>query len=177
MKRLLWEGGRFMIYPWAGFVALVVGIGIAVAVVALLVLPEQRRLAEVRQASSHLQAQLRSQPPAKKVDVAAVYARFPSQSDVPKWLSQIFTSARELNVDLEIGAYSYAKETGTALARYQIELPVTAPYPTVRALIANMLNKMPFAALDDLVITKESPEDEDVNVTMRVSIFVRGDNH
>lgn len=150
----------------------------AMVIAGLLVIPAEHRLMAKEIEFARHQESLRRQPQGveREVTLADVYARFPSQKDVPKWLSLIFTAARDMNVDLEIGQYTYEKERGTLLSRYQIELPVDAPYPTVLALIARLMNEMPFAALDDLAITKELPEDEVAQATLRLSIFVRGDS-
>ena len=177
MKQVIWEGRRLLSHSWFAIVALGLGALLAASITGLLLVPAERRLAAINQEFSARQEEMRRQPQTnqKEATLADVYARFPSQKDVPKWLSQIFTAARDMNVDLEIGQYNYEKERGTLLSRYQIELPVNAPYPTVRALIARLMNEMPFAALDDLAMTKELPEDEAVEATMRLSIFVRGD--
>jgi len=178
MKQMIWEGRRLLSHAWFAVFALALGAVVASVIVGLLLVPAERRLDGVNHEFTVRQEQMRRQPPSaqKEVTLADVYARFPSQKDVPKWLSQIFTAARDMNVDLEIGQYNYEKERGTQLSRYQIELPVNAPYPTVRALIARLMNEMPFAALDDLAMTKELPEDESVEATLRLSIFVRGDS-
>jgi hypothetical protein len=179
MNRLLWESRRLIGSARAGVSILLVCAVLALLVAQVLTDRAEKRLQEARQTLAQHQVEWRNMPVADQGGnaLAQVYARFPSQSDVPKWLSSIFTAARDMNVDLELGEYSYAKERGTPLARYQIELPVIAPYPTVRALVASLMNKMPFAALDDFAITKALPEDEVVNATLRMSIFVRGETH
>lgn len=178
MKQVIWESRRLLSHSWFALCSLALGAVVAGAIAGLLVMPAEHRLVAKEHEFSRHQESLRQQPQGveREVTLTDVYARFPSQKDVPKWLSQIFTAARDMNVDLEIGQYAYEKERGTSLSRYQIELPVEAPYPTVRALIARLMNEMPFAALDDLVITKELPEDEVTQATLRFSIFVRGDS-
>jgi hypothetical protein len=179
MNRLLWESRRLVGSARAGICILLACAALALLVAFVLTARAERHLQEVRQTFAQHQVDWRNMPVVDQGGnaLAQIYARFPSQSDVPKWLSSIFTAARDMNVDLELGEYSYAKERGIPLARYQIELPVIAPYPTVRALVASLMNKMPFAALDDFAITKELPEDEVVSATLRMSIFVRGDVH
>lgn len=177
MKRISWELKRLVTQSWASISLLMAGIGIAAMLQLILIGSAEQKLETARQTLEQhkkMAGSIRSSQ-AKVITLQDVYARFPSQKDVPKWLSLIFTSARDMNVDLEIGQYSYNKEQGTPLSRYQIELPVTAPYPTVKALVATLMNQMPFAALDDLALTKEHPEDQEVNATLRLSIYVLGD--
>jgi hypothetical protein len=102
----------------------------------------------------------------------AMLKSLPSHRTLPQSLSAIFAMAREMDVILDMGDYRYIRNHGEAFGRYQVELPVISDYPTVRALVARLMNDMPYVALDDISFTREAADSEVVEARIRLTIFL-----
>lgn len=105
-------------------------------------------------------------------DIPAIIQSLPSYRTVPQALSRIFSLAKDLDVALDIGDYRYHRNRGEMFGRYQIELPLVTDYPTLRVLIARLMNDMPFAAIDDISLVREDVESDVVEARLRITLFL-----
>lgn len=80
--------------------------------------------------------------------------------------------AQSHGLELPRGQYSVAPQAGTSLARWQLVLPVTAPYPALHAFVAAALERQPNLALDELKLKRDRIESTELQAELRLSLFV-----
>lgn len=173
MKRFLWQ--LRMLSEWTGWWMVAAAAGaLAAAFWGLMVLPAQHKLELSRLHYAELASRQYQRPAAAdgSAQVPAVLRSLPSYRSLPQALSTIFATAREMDVILDIGDYRYIHNQGEAFGRYQIEVPVIADYPTVRALVARLMNDMPYAALDDFSLMRESIDSDGVEARIKLTLFL-----
>jgi hypothetical protein len=66
-----------------------------------------------------------------------------------------------------------AEDQEPQLSRLRITLPVRGDYGAVRELIAKMLNQMPNAALDEVLLERVGTAGDEVGGSLRISLFFR----
>jgi hypothetical protein len=174
MKRLAWEASR-LLEAGGWWLAPIVALLFAAAGYALAIAPalEQRAMAFNRHAMLEVQA---ARKPAmsehKAVADGIELAALPSHRTLPKWLAAIFTTAKDLDVVLDVGDYRYIHNRGEPYGRYQVELPVYADYATVRRFTARLMNDMPFAVLEDIRLTRDEVDSDIVEAHLRLTLFL-----
>jgi len=85
----------------------------------------------------------------------------------------IHRSAAEHGVTLATGEYRLVREGGARLQRYQITLPADGDYPALRAWLAEVLNRLPSIALDDLSLSRGATGEQRVEARVRWSFYLR----
>jgi hypothetical protein len=173
MKRLLWE--LRILQARSGWWPLPVVAGLFSAVFYLLmILPAQSDFERASQHHVALVARQAATPAqAKMADAeSAMLQSLPSYRTLPQSLSAIFATAREMDVILDMGDYRYIRNHGESFGRYQVELPVIADYPTLRALVVRLMNQMPYASLDDISLMREAADTEVVEARLRLTLFL-----
>lgn len=174
MKRAMWEATRLLeASGWwlAPIAALVFG----AAYYALAISPALDQQTLARQRHARLESQAARKPAMIEKKTAAggiVFASLPSHRTLPQWLAAMFTTARELDVVLDMGDYRYIRNRDDAYGRYQIELPVYADYATVRRFTARLMNDMPFAVLEDIRLTRDDVDSDIVEAHLRLTLFL-----
>ena len=58
------------------------------------------------------------------------------------------------------------------IARWQLVLPVEAPYPALHAFLAAALERLPNLTLDELKLKRERIESAELQAELRLSLFV-----
>lgn len=71
------------------------------------------------------------------------------------------------------GQYTPQPVPGTTLVRWQILFPIDAPYPALRAFVADSLAAMPALALDDLRLKREKIGDATVAADLRFNLYLQ----
>lgn len=173
VQRLKWRG--------------VVGIALAVLAVALVVAvlrPMERETAELRDDVAQLRAKLRSgvdpaahrvaTGPAGREQLENFYAFFPSVATLPDWLGEVHLAAARHGLALETGEYQLQHPPGARLARYELQLPLKGTYPQLRAFLADVLKKIPAAAVDDVVIRRETVGSPELDAKVRLFVYLGG---
>jgi Tfp pilus assembly protein PilO len=61
------------------------------------------------------------------------------------------------------------------LQRLRVTLPVSGSYAQLRRFISRLLNQMPQVALDGLQLDRPAEQPEQLNATIRLSVFFRGE--
>nr|HQT27226.1 hypothetical protein [Burkholderiales bacterium] len=72
----------------------------------------------------------------------------------------------------ERGEYKYIPEKSGRLAMYQISFPLKGDYVAIRKFIVDVLNALPFAALDDASFRRESVGSPVLDAKIRFTIFL-----
>jgi Tfp pilus assembly protein PilO len=134
---------------------------LAVAVLALR--PAAQRIDSLRTEVTALRAALRTGtvaapvPPASRADqLDTFHAFFPGADTLPAWLERIHEAARHNGIALDVGDYQLQPGGAERLMRYHVRLPVRGSYPQIRAFVAEVLNRVPAAALEELQLRREA---------------------
>lgn len=99
----------------------------------------------------------------------------PTRSQMPTVIGLMYTQAKASNVSLDTGHYAYSPAKAGALARYEVEFPVKASYPDIRAFINKTLTAVPAAALAKLHVERKTVGDQTVNADIAFVVFVRSE--
>jgi len=153
-------------------------VGLAALVAALIfiastVLPARHALDALR--AEVVQAQHPSAAPSSDQAVPRLVESLPTRAQIPAVIGLMYTQAKASNVALDTGHYAYSQAKSGALARYDIEFPVKAAYPDIRAFIDKTLIAVPSAALSKLHVERKTVGDQVVNADIAFVVFVRSE--
>jgi hypothetical protein len=107
--------------------------------------------------------------------LAGFYAGLPAASGALETIDIIHRAAQTRGVQLAQGEYRLAQESGARLLRYQITLPARASYPQLRAWLADVMNALPTAALDEISFRRDDVGSASVETRVRLTLFMRAD--
>ena len=160
---------RLGIAGQAGLVALTAAAVVAVSAL----IPAQHSL----QALNAELANARHAPAAMSADQALprVIATLPTRVQMSGVIGQIVAQAKTAGVSLDTGRYVYTPAKGGEIARYELEFPVKASYPDIRAFIDHTLTAVPSAALGKLRVERKTVGDAVVNADVGFVVFVRSE--
>jgi len=105
-------------------------------------------------------------------DLKAFPERFPAIDQLSSQLDYLFDLAAAQGLAFNRGEYALVEKSGGQLRRFELTLPVTGTYPQVRALVLEMLAKMPALAIDDISLEREKIADGQISATFRLVLFV-----
>lgn len=130
---------------------------------------------ELREAQAALRQRLAAQPRELQTDarIATFGAGLPDAAGTAVAVEAIHLAAGAHGVSLSQGEYRLAREPGAPLARYQITLPARASYPRLRAWLADTLNNVPAAALDEIALRRDDAGGATVEARVRLTLFLR----
>ncbi|MBX9632272.1 MAG: hypothetical protein K2X67_17270 [Burkholderiales bacterium] len=173
LSRLTWRG-------LAGAALLIFALGFAVSSL----LPAQRHAAQLKSDVGELRSRLRAvgDGPAGAAVIAPratqlenFYAFFPHVDTLPDWIGRIHTAAARNGLILESGDYLLERRKEQRLVQYQITLPVRGSYGQIRGFVAEVLEKVPAAALEDVVMKRESIAAPALEARIRWVIYLAGE--
>lgn len=162
----------------------VAGLLLAVLVPAILlggVLPVQRDVAAMQQQLAHKPAHPISAEPVAtpeqslSADLETFRMKFPTVDQLSGQLDALFSLCEKHGLAVDKGEYALVEKSGGALRRFEVTLPVVGSYPQVRALVLEVLEKLPAAALSDVAMEREKIADGRARATLRLVFFVRKD--
>jgi len=174
---MLLARARYLLYchGWPLAAGLLLAL-LSLALHGLGVVPMRERLAELRLEQRALVAK-RAQPDASVKSVqGSVDALKQRLADEPGTLAAIATlheAARIHGVVLARGEYRVVTETKTPWQRYQITLPARGAYPAMRSWLAEVMQSVPAASLDELGLRRELASEPVVEARVRLTIYRR----
>jgi hypothetical protein len=99
---------------------------------------------------------------------------FPPAGQSTADLRVIFAAAQTAHVDLARGEYSVRPVEGSGgLARFEVILPVKEHYAPVKAFVADVLNKLPHASLDELRVERPGSAADQLESRVHFTLFYR----
>ena len=110
--------------------------------------------------------------PSGRGQLSNFYAFFPLIENVPELLGRVQRAAQNNRLLLKKGEYKLSREADFRLARYEITLPVSGDYASVRSFVNEVLQAVPSAALDELALKRESAEQPELEARVRFSLFL-----
>ena len=126
---------------------------------------QQERLAALRVAAATREAS--PAPP-----VFNPLGALPPTGAASQQIGELAQLAASHGLALPRGRYSVTSQAGTALARWQLVLPVETPYPALHAFLAAALERLPNLTLDELKLERERIESADLQAELRMSLFL-----
>lgn len=126
---------------------------------------QQARLVELRHAAAIHAAEPAPQP-------INPLSALPPTGAASQQIGELEQLARANGLDLPRGHYSVAPLAGTSLQRWQLVLPVDAPYPALHAFLAAALERLPNLTLDEFKLRRDDIESAELQAELRLSLFV-----
>lgn len=172
MNTLIWRVRQWTRYLGStGLTGL--GLIILAAVVFMTqVWPLEHRVSNLQQRYAEAQLAAEAIVTGATPHVTQPVAALPPESEAAWTLGKLEQLALAHGIELSRGQYSVASVTGTSLTRWQLALPVSADYPSLRAFVAAALETLPNLALDEIKLKRERIENTDLEVELRWSLFV-----
>ena len=174
---VLWSVKRGLVrLRWSGLL----GLGLlvfAAALTAVSVQSGRQRLRALDEEIARLSQRLGQRvgtnaPPSGRTQLSNFYAFFPLAEDVPELLGRVHRAATDNQLVLRKGEYKLSREADFRLARYELTLPVSGDYGSVRGFVNDVLEAVPAAALDELTLKRESIEKPELEARVRFSLFL-----
>lgn len=156
--------------------------GILLIVAALLiqwlgVMEEQSHIrnSQARKAMLKQTAITRSRQQDVTTDVTRLHATLPGAAQSSAAIDTIHAAARVDGVELLQGEYRIQQADKTSFIRYQITLPVKAGYPQLRTWLADIMNRIPSLALDEISLKRNSIDSDTVEARLQFTLFLKAD--
>ena len=171
MNTLIWQ-----LRQWARTLGTSGLVGLAAAVLALLVwiaavlplqMTAQTRHVQLEALEHDLGTQER--PPAPPLNPLA---NLPPTGDASQLIGELEQLAEAHGLSLPRGQYSVAPADAAGLNRWRLVLPLQTDYPTLHAFLASALERLPNLTLDELRIKRERIESTELQVELRMSLFI-----
>lgn len=89
-------------------------------------------------------------------------------------LKTIFEIAARRNLQLNEGEYKSSYEKNSDTIAYQIQLPVTGPYPAIREFCEEVLQTIPFAALNEVSFKRQLISSNHLEAKLRFTLYLTG---
>ena len=112
--------------------------------------------------------------PTVQGQLSGFYAFFPLTESVPAALGRVHKAARNHRLTLEKGEYKLSREQGFPVQRYQVTLPVVGQYAQVRGFVNSVLDAVPNAAVDELILKRKDIAAGQLEARVRFSLFLGG---
>lgn len=98
---------------------------------------------------------------------------FPTFAQSSRDIAQILAQAHKSHLTLGSAQYQLATEPGARFIRYQVLLPVKDQYGTIRRFLAEVLNSMPHAALQEIHVERPSVDGSQLEARVRFELIYR----
>lgn len=156
----------------AGLVLLAAAIGVQLIGVAR----QRSQAQELRVGLPELRqrlAQRPKQPEAESGRLDAFLNGLPGASGALEAIDAIHRAAAIHGVTLSNGEYRLVQEGTARWLRYQITLPARAAYPQLRAWLADVMDAVPTAALDEITLRRDAVGSDAVQARVRLTLFLK----
>ena len=108
-----------------------------------------------------------------ELQLADFYQQLGSADQASDVLRRLYRNARNTGLSLDRGEYRPVRDSSAKILRYQIGLPVKGAYPQVRRFLAQTLSEQPGLALDSIGFQRETSGTVELDVQLRMTLFVR----
>jgi Tfp pilus assembly protein PilO len=132
----------------------------------------QQEVASMRTLSRSNTAAVRAVVPDRERSLQQFYGQLPERASAPDLLRIIFAAARAQSLGLQQGEYKLTLDRHGRLLSYEIGLPVRGRYVQVRKFVADVLDKIPAIALDEITIKREAIGDSSIDASIRFTLFL-----
>ena len=101
------------------------------------------------------------------------YGYFQGREALQKHLVAIERAARAAGLSLRRAEYRVVDEPIAKLKQYRVSVPVADSYPRIRRFISTVLNEVPVASLDSLILQRRKIGDATVEAEIQLTVFFR----
>ena len=112
-----------------------------------------------------------SQSPARQL--AVFEDGFPNDSTVVDSIDKLIALAEERDLTPAEATYHVVNNTQLNLISYQIAMPLNGSYTEVAGFISDALINLPNLALDNISLHRKDKEDEVIDVTLTLTLYVK----
>ena len=98
---------------------------------------------------------------------------FPSLSQNSEDLKEVFLSAKRHQVPLPRGEYQLKNEANAPLLAFTATFPLNASYGSTKDFTAEVLRKLPHAAMDELRMTRSAAGSAELESSVRFTLIYR----
>lgn len=113
-----------------------------------------------------------ARPASPAAQLAAFHAHFAQDPPLAERLVRLHGIAAGQGLELAQAEYRLASATHGRLDRYQMVLPLAAPYPQVRAFVAAALREMPTLSLDGIRLQRPDVAEGAAQAQITFTFFV-----
>lgn len=176
-RRLAWYVRRGVVsLGWQGVMGLLL-LAFAAGLFVKGIVPARNEVAQLSDELDSLAERVRvrgpqSSHPTVHGQLSEFYGFFPPIESVPDTLARIQAAAQRQGLVLDKGEYRLEGEQGFAVRRYQVTLPVAGTYAQVRSFVNNVLDEVPHAAVDELIMNRKDIAHQNLEVRVRFSVFL-----
>jgi Tfp pilus assembly protein PilO len=95
------------------------------------------------------------------------------RAELDAYLRVVFENAQQRGLRLKLGEYRLAAVPPGRYQRYEMVLPVEGRFDAIQAFSQQVLLALPFAALDDIIVRRESVGSPVVEAKLRFALYLR----
>jgi Tfp pilus assembly protein PilO len=97
-----------------------------------------------------------------------------ARGELDAHLRKLFESARRNGLRLELGEYRLSAVAHGQFQRYEVVLPIEGRFGAIQSFSQQVLLALPFAALEDVTVRRESVNETRVEATLRFALYLQG---
>jgi len=101
------------------------------------------------------------------------YDFLPGEHQALPLLTTTLATARDLGLDASRAEYAMTPVRQAGFVRYQVTMPLTGSYITIRTFINAVLNNIPAAAINEISFKRQDGQTEMVEARLRFTIYMR----
>ncbi|MFL9711318.1 type 4a pilus biogenesis protein PilO [Methylobacillus sp. Pita1] len=105
----------------------------------------------------------------------AFYQFLPRESEATTLLNQVLDIAEQHGLVPEKVDYTLSRQSSAAFSKYQLSLPLQGQYLDIRRFIADVMNTLPSAALNDISLKREDMLSDHVEARLKLTLYLRKD--
>ena len=105
-----------------------------------------------------------------------VLPKLPRHDDIPLILTRMERAASANGLPWAAADYRLVPATGAEATALEVTFGFKAPYPKVRAMLADLIGSVPAMAVREMSMTRSSVESADVDAKFTVAIFLADDS-
>lgn len=128
---------------------------------------------QVLRSSSAPLARVAAEPIGEAEQLDGFYARFPGEWALTGQLAKLFELASKHGIAFDQVSYQRTVNSGNALVRYDVNLPVKADYLHLRLFIAEAMQTLPNIGLTSLDISRANVAQADVSTNLQWVLYLR----
>lgn len=103
------------------------------------------------------------------------YQFLPREHEASTLLNQVLDIAEQHGLVPEKVDYALSRQPTALFSKYQLSLPVRGRYLDIRHFIAEVMDTLPSAALNDIALKREDMLSDQVEAKLRLTLYLRKD--
>ncbi len=133
---------------------------------------KQAEVERVEHLNKSSATKLVAMPSQNETRVSQFYATLGEDGYAEQQLKTFFDIAGKDGLKLNQGEYKVSYERNSDTVAYQIELPVTGPYRTIRQFCEEVLLAIPFASLDEISFKREAISSANLDAKLKFTLYL-----